>query len=207
MKPQQNRMLLPLSFDLEGRKIVLIGGGKAALEKFSQLKHTPCSLTVIAPELLPEIETEIVAPQTARITLERRRFTPTDIENAFMVFSAVEDVQVAEEIFQLCRAQRILINSADDKARCDFFTTAAINRGPIQVSVSTQGRFAGVSAVLRRHLEKLLPAELDAEWEEIFALREKALALQDVSEKKSVITDIVRAIEDRYFARSDRENK
>lgn len=200
-------MLLPLSFDLEGRKIVLIGGGKAALEKFSQLKHTPCSLTVIAPELLPEIETEIVAPQTARITLERRRFTPTDIENAFMVFSAVEDVQVAEEIFQLCRAQRILINSADDKARCDFFTTAAINRGPIQVSVSTQGRFAGVSAVLRRHLEKLLPAELDAEWEEIFALREKALALQDVSEKKSVITDIVRAIEDRYFARSDRENK
>lgn len=200
-------MLLPLSFDLEGRKIVLIGGGKAALEKFAQLRQTPCFLTIISPALLPELEAGISAPQTARIVLERRKFISTDLEGAFMVFSAVDDVQVAEEIFQLCRRQKIFINSADDKARCDFFTTAAINRGPIQVSVSTQGRFAGVSAVLRRHLEKLLPAELDAEWEKIFALREKALALQDVSEKKSVITDIVRAIEDRYFAVSDGEHK
>jgi|GEM_PF-6822908 len=200
-------MLLPLSFDLEGRRIILVGGGKAALEKFSQLKQTPCSLTVITPELLPELEAEILKPQLARITLQRRLFTPTDIDGAFMVFTAINDTVVAEEIFQLCRAQKILINSADDKARCDFYTTAAINRGPIQVSVSTQGRFAGMSAVLRRHIEKLMPQELDAEWEKIFALREKALALQSVSEKKSVITDIVRAIEERYFAAADRENE
>lgn len=198
-------MLLPLSFDLTDRKIILIGGGKAALEKFVQLSQTPCFLTIVSPALLPELEAGVLAEQTARITLHRRKFTPADLEGVFMVFSAVDDVQVAEQIFQLCRAQNILINSADDKARCDFYTTAAINRGPIQVSVSTHGRFAGISAVLRRHLEKLLPGELDAEWEKIFALREKALALQSVIEKKSVITDIVRAIEERYFAVNDRE--
>lgn len=200
-------MLLPLSFDLAGRKIVLIGGGKAALEKFVQLRQTPCSLTIVSPKFSAEFENMLAAQHEAQLLLQRRHFTPTDIEGAFMVFSAIDDAAVAEEIFRLCRAQKILINSADDKARCDFYTTAPINRGAIQVSVSTNGRFAGLSAVLRRHLENLLPAELDAEWEKIFALREKALALQSVSEKKSVITDIVRAIEERYFAVTDRENE
>lgn len=200
-------MLLPLSFDLTDRKIILIGGGKAALEKFTQLRQTACDLTVISPEFDAVLAQGLDSPQTARITVLRRKFTPADIDGAFMVFSAVDDVAVAEEIFRLCRAQKILINSADDKARCDFFTTAPINRGHIQVSVSTQGRFAGVSAVLRRHLDRLLPEELDAEWEKIFALRERALTLQSVIEKKSVITDIVRAIEERYFAVNDRENE
>ena len=200
-------MLLPLSFDLTGRKILLVGGGKAAMEKFAQLRQTNCLLTIVAPQLSVELETALMAPQAAQITLHRRKFTPEDIDGIFMVFSAIDDVAEAEEIFQLCRSQKILINSADDKARCDFYTTAPINRGPIQVSVSTQGRFAGISAVLKRHLERMLPAELDAEWEKVFALRERALALQSIIEKKSVITDIVRAIEERYFAVNDRENE
>jgi len=48
-------MLLPLSFDLSGKKIVLIGGGRAALEKFAQLSRTPCELAVIAPTWVAEM--------------------------------------------------------------------------------------------------------------------------------------------------------
>ncbi len=192
-------MLLPLSFDLTDRRVMLIGGGKAALEKFAQLRKTACNLTIVAPELDAAFAEALASPQSAHITFLRRKFVPADVEGAFMVFSTVDDVQVAAEIFRLCREQKILINSADDKTRCDFFTTAPIHRGDIQVSVSTQGRFAGLSAVLRRHLESMFPAELDAEWEKIFALRERALALHSVIEKKSVITDIVKAIEEKYF--------
>lgn len=192
-------MLLPLSFDLSGKKIVLIGGGRAALEKFSQLRRTPCALTVIAPRWDEAMKAALAEKHTARLSVEERTFTPADIDGAYMVFSAVDDPTVSLQIYELCKAQKILVNSADDKAHCDFYTNAIIDRGNVQLSVSTNGRFAGLSAILRRHLETLFPRELDADWEKVFALRERALTLQSVSEKKSVITDIVKEIENRYF--------
>ncbi len=196
-------MLLPLSFNLEGKQILLVGGGKAALEKFAQLSRAGCELTIVAPWFSDAMQAELAKSHLSRITIYNRKYEDADLENCYIVFSAVDDEAVAEHIFRTCRARGILINSADDKARCDFYTTAVIDRGPIQVAVSTHGRFAGVSAVLKRHLEALFPAELDDEWENIFNLRARAVTLQSAIEKKSVITDIVRQIESRYFGRAE----
>lgn len=197
-------MLLPLSFDLDGREILLVGAGKAALEKYVQLRRTACRLTIVASDFKPNFLKALNQPARASVTVVERPFTPQDIEGKFIVFSAVNDETVADQIFRLCRKNRILINSADDRARCDFFTNALIERGPVTLSVSTQGRFAGLSAALRRHLEALLPPELDGEWERIFNLRQRAIALQSVSEKKSIITNIVRDIEQKFF-RGDKD--
>jgi precorrin-2 dehydrogenase / sirohydrochlorin ferrochelatase len=204
MKPMNLRaMLLPLSFDLTGKKILLVGGGRAALEKFAQLSRTPCDLAIVSPEFNAEMEADISQPHNARITVARRPFQPGDITGCFMVFTAVDDRTVSKEIYDLCKAQKILINSADDKEYCDFYTNAIVERGSVQLSVSTGGRFAGLAAILRRHLESLFPAELDGEWEKVFALRERAVALQSVSEKKSVIANIVQEIEARYFKKEE----
>lgn len=199
-------MLLPFSFDLDGRKILLIGGGKAALEKYNQLRRTSCRLTIVAKELSADFADALRNPTTAQVQLQVRPFTPDDIADQFIVFSAVSDEAVAEQIFRLCREKKILINSADDKKRCDFYTNALIDRGPVTLSVSTNGQFAGLSAILRRHLEELLPPELDDDWERVFALRKRAVALQSVNEKKSVITNIVRDIEQKFFKGEHRGN-
>lgn len=193
-------MLIPLSFDLTGKEILLIGAGKAALEKFAQLQRTACNLTIVADRVSENFAQAISRPSAAKVTLHQRRFAVQDLEDKFMVFSAVDDKDTARKIFQLCRERRILINSADDREHCDFFTNALIERGAVTISVSTQGRFAGLSAILRRHLEELLPAELDEEWEKVFELRRKAIALQSTAEKKSVIASIVRDIEQKFFS-------
>lgn len=192
-------MLLPLSFDLKDREILLVGGGKAALEKFQQLKHTGCRLTIVARDFKPDFVQALKSETSSQVMIFQREFETQDVEGKFMVFSAVDDMELSNKIFRLCRQKKILINSADAPTNCDFFTTAIIDRGPVTVSVSTQGRFAGLSAILRRHLEELLPAELDADWERVFELRRRAIALQSVSEKKSVITNIVRDIEQKFF--------
>lgn len=199
--------MLPLSFNLLAKKIVLVGGGRAALEKFSQLAKTPCHLAVISPVFCTELAESLKKKHTAEIVIYERFFQDEDLDGAYMVFSAVDDVRVSEKIFQICRSQKILINSADNKNFCDFYTTAIIERGNVQISISTQGRFAGLSALLRRHIESLFPEELDEAWESIFALRERAVALQDISEKKSVILNIVKELENRYFKRGQHERK
>ncbi|MBS0617265.1 MAG: bifunctional precorrin-2 dehydrogenase/sirohydrochlorin ferrochelatase [Spirochaetes bacterium] len=198
-------MLLPLSFDLTHREVLLVGGGRAALEKFAQLDRTACNLTIVAPHFSTAMDSALINSQLQAVRIEKRRFEISDLDNKFMVFSAVDDRAVAEIILDHCRKRKILLNSADDRAHCDFYTTAVIKRGNVQIAVSTGGRFAGLSAILRRHLETLFPAELDDQWENIFCLRERALALHDINEKKSVITDIVNLIETRYFARSSGE--
>lgn len=195
-------MLLPLSFNLDGRRILLVGGGRAATEKFEQLRRTAAILAIVSPGFSDEFTRLLAEPTTAQITLEQREFLESDLDDVFMVFSAVDDDAIAEQIYRLAREKRILINSADDKSRCDFYTNALIDRGSVQLSVSTGGRFAGLAAVLRRHLEDMLPQELDHDWEKVFQLRERALALQSVSEKKSVITNIVHDIENKYFGRN-----
>ncbi len=196
-------MLLPLSFDLTDKKILLVGGGRAALEKFAQLSRTPAQLMIISPVFNSDMESALIGQHAAHITVERRPFHAGDIADCFMVFTAVDDRAVSKQIYDLCKAQKILINSADDKEYCDFYTNAVIERGSVQLSVSTGGRFAGLAAILRRHLESLFPAELDADWEKVFALRERAVALQSVTEKKSVITNIVQEIEARYFKKEE----
>ncbi|MBV6492896.1 MAG: Siroheme synthase [Turneriella sp.] len=193
--------MLPLSFNLLDKKIVLVGGGRVALEKFSQLAKTGCVLTVIAPSFCAEFAEALKNPHQAKIIIHERFFQDEDVDGAYMVFSAIDDVRVSEAIFQLCRSQKILINSADNKNFCDFYTTAVIERGSVQISVSTQGRFAGLSALLRRHIENLFPEELDDAWEEVFALRERSVTLCSDNEKKSVILNIVKELETRYFKR------
>jgi precorrin-2 dehydrogenase/sirohydrochlorin ferrochelatase len=196
-------VLLPLSFDLTDKKILLVGGGRAAFEKFGQLSRTGCRLTIVTPELNAEMAAALEKSHTAQITLEKRNFEPEDVADAYMAFTAVNDRAVSSQIYQLCKQRKILINSADDKEYCDFYTNAVIERGSVQLSVSTGGRFAGLAAILRRHLESLFPADLDEDWEKVFALRERALALHSVSEKKSVITNIVKEIEARYFKKEE----
>lgn len=193
-------MRLPLSFDLKDRNILLVGGGKAALEKFVQLSRTSCRLTIISKSFSSDFQNALAQEHWATIEVHERGFGSQDVEGRFMVFSAVDDSELAEEIYQLCRKNNILINSADDTKRCDFFTTAIVERGSVQIAVSTGGRFAGLTRILRRHLESLFPDELDADWEKIFSLRTRALALQDMNEKKSVITNIVKQVESEYFS-------
>lgn len=53
------------------------------------------------------------------------------------------------------RAQGALVNVEDVAAQCDFHTPAIVRRGALTLTVSTQGRAAGLSAVLARYLEKL----------------------------------------------------
>ncbi|MCX7633456.1 MAG: NADPH-dependent assimilatory sulfite reductase hemoprotein subunit, partial [Turneriella sp.] len=192
-------MLLPVSVNLEGKSILLVGGGPAAAEKYQLLSRTPCVLTVVAPTFSPEFAAALKNPGQLQLKVEQREFMDSDLDGKFLVFCATEDPALTERITTLCRNRGILVNSADDKARCDFFTNAVIERGPALVAVSTQGRFAGLAAALRRHLEQILPPELDSEWEKLFALRERAIATRPPEERRVILKEIVQDIEKKFF--------
>ena len=58
---------------------------------------------------------------------------------------AVRDLQaagdVADRVYREARARGILCNSVDDPEHCDFYYGAVVNRGDLQIAISTNGQF------------------------------------------------------------------
>lgn len=161
----------PFFMDLSGKKGVVVGGGRIALEKLEKLISFAPALTVIAPEILPEIE--ILAKKAVcncegnknssdmKISIQQRYFEDTDIEDAFFVIAATDDGELNARISSICRKNRIPVNVVDDKEKCSFIFPSLVKKGSLTVAISTEGASPQVAASLRRKLETEIPDEIE----------------------------------------------
>ena len=76
----------PFFREIEGEKCLVIGGGKVAARKISRLKGFGVKIKVVAPSIVSDIEAVVQACDN--ISVERRIFTPQDIENVDFVIAA-----------------------------------------------------------------------------------------------------------------------
>lgn len=146
----------PVNLVLEGRPVLVVGGGSVAVGKVVGLVEAGATVTVVAPEVRPEIEALGVA-------VRRRPYEPGDLAGQRLVVVAVDDPALAQAVFDAADAAGLLVNSADDPARCTFTLPSRFRRGDLLVTVSTGGRSPALAAWLRRRLE----AEIGPEYEQL----------------------------------------
>ena len=142
-------MYYPVFLDLRGRPVLVVGGGKVALRKARGLVEAGARLTVVAPECRPEFE-------RLPVRLARRRFRASDLEGAFLAFTATDDRAVNARVAREARRRGIPVNVADSRDECDFLVPARVRRGHLQIAVSTGGERPRLAADLRRRLESVL---------------------------------------------------
>ncbi len=162
--------LLPIFIDLRGRNVLLVGGGAVAREKLEKLIQAGAQVRVIARELQQETKDLLDQHQ---LKYEIRPFFPQDVTGHMLVISAVNEPKTHALIAEAARSRGILINAVDEPASADFFFAAQIERGPVQIAISTQGLFPGVARALRLWLEELLPVELGEEFLQLALLRKE----------------------------------
>jgi len=135
--------------DLEDRPVLVVGAGRIALRKTKGLVEVGARITVVAPEALPDFE-------ALPVRIVRRRFRVSDVTGHVLVFAATNDRRVNHRVGVAAKRQGIFANVADSAPECDFVVPARVNRGDVQIAISTGGRSPRVSAELRRKLESLL---------------------------------------------------
>jgi precorrin-2 dehydrogenase/sirohydrochlorin ferrochelatase len=158
----------PAYFNLNNKKILLVGGGFIALEKLEKLVDFTKEITVISKEFSSAF---IMFANEHKILMITRPYVTGDIEGFDIVIVATDTVVLHKEIFEESRSLRILVNSVDDTAYCDFIFPSYVKKGNLTISISTSGASPALAKRLRLYIEKLIPSTLESFLEEMKSLR------------------------------------
>ena len=149
--------LFSIELNLEGRNVLVVGGGRIALRKVKTLLPTGARITVVAPQFDPEFSNVIASLEEAKqsiVDLVARPYATDDLRGVFMVFICTDKPAVNAQVSNDARARRILVNNACDYLDGDFIVPARMDFGEnIAVTVSTQGRAPSLAKKLKQKIQ------------------------------------------------------
>ena len=144
--------LYPAFLKLAGRPVLVVGGGAMAAAKLAALAEAGAVVTVVAPEVRPEIE-------TAGVRVERRAFAPEDLEGAWFVVAAATP-EVNEQVARAAEGRRVFVNAVDDPRRASAYLGGVVRRDGVTVAISTDGAAPALAGLLREAFDAVLPRDL-----------------------------------------------
>jgi uroporphyrin-III C-methyltransferase/precorrin-2 dehydrogenase/sirohydrochlorin ferrochelatase len=146
-------MLYPAFLKLAGRKVVVVGGGPVAAGKLESLLVAGADVTVVAPEVRPEIEAR-------NVRIERREFAPADLDGAWWVIAAAPP-EVNRQVLAAAEVRRVFVNAVDDPQHASAYAGSVVRRQGVTIAVSTDGRAPALAGLLREALDAWLPGDFD----------------------------------------------
>ena len=146
----------PVFFDLSQRPVLVIGGGRLALEKVRGLLAAEAEVTVAAPELCDEL---VSLRDDGLIAHLPRAYEEGDMNGRALVMAAAEDRSQNARLQADARAAGVPLNAADDPAHCDFILPAVVREEPLTLAISTGGGSPAVARRLREELSAYLSAD------------------------------------------------
>lgn len=154
--------LYPVNLVVQGRRCLVVGGGRMAARKIEGLLSCRAVVHVIAREVGPEVR--VLAPTCAAV--HERPYERGDVAGYRLVVAATANAEVNRTVFEDGEAAGVWVNSADDPASCSATLPAIVRQGPVMVTVSTGGH----SPALATWLKGRLAAELGPEYAVLAAI-------------------------------------
>ncbi len=144
----------PLFFKLEGRKVLIVGGGEVALRKADLLSRAGACITILAPDISHEIR-ELLSDN--KHELIEKNYHKSYMSGARVIIAATDDEALNHEIYADATELNIPVNVVDTPPLCDFIFPAIIDRNPIVIGISSNGKAPVLARLLRARLETLIP--------------------------------------------------
>lgn len=149
----------PIFVQMEGRRCVVIGGGREAQRKVEGLLAAGANVTVIAPTLTKALKDMLDKEEIEHV---ERDYQPGDVEGYEVCMVATDDGAVNAEVSAEGKRIGVWVNAADDTPNCDFILPAIIRRGSITLAASTGGSSPALARRLREELDAYMTEEMPA---------------------------------------------
>ena len=130
-------MHVPMSLDVAGRAVLVVGDGPVAERKAAVMADAGAVVTTVG-------------------AADYRRGAVAD----FWLVIVAADPVTNHAVFTDAEAAGVWCNAADDPEHCSMLFPAVVRRGPVTVSVSTGGASPALAAWLRRELDHAVGPEI-----------------------------------------------
>jgi len=185
---QEGNRLFPVFLKLEELSLLIVGGGKVALEKLhAVLSNAPATkIRIVAKAVSEGLAAE--AALHANIGLTEKPYDRSDLEGADIVIVAVNDIPVATQIKTDARRAGKLVNVADKPELCDFYLSSVVRKGNLKIAISTNGKSPTIAKRLKEEIGSMIPDEMESVLDNMQTIRQRMNG--DFSEKVRQLNDL-----------------
>lgn len=185
--------LFPFFEDIDGKRFVVIGGGRVAAGKVGRLLPFTENITVISEN------TDIDF-----VPVVRRAFRESDILSGDYIIAATDSEQTNARIFALCQKHKKPVNTVDDPEKCTFIFPSLIKRGELVIGISTTGKSPALSKRLRQQFEAELDGDIEKVLDKMGLLR---IRLKERIPDQKKRSEILKRALDCYLEDTDNDRK
>jgi uroporphyrin-III C-methyltransferase/precorrin-2 dehydrogenase/sirohydrochlorin ferrochelatase len=126
----------PLTLDVAGRRVVVVGGGPVAARRTQGLLAAGADVTLVAPFVCEDVRDLVDA---GSVTWEPRDYEAGDLDAALLVHTATGDAATDDLVAAHAEGARVWCVRADDAARSAAWTPAVARSGSVTVAVTAGG--------------------------------------------------------------------
>lgn len=187
----------PLFLDLVDKPVLVVGGGEVASRKVEALLKAGADVTIVSPSLV-DFLAKLANDHQVRWV---QRFYSSDVVTSLFVqvWATTDNPALNHQVYKDAKVLGILVNVVDDKPYCDFITPSMINRGRIQIAISSGGASPVLIRNIREKLEAILPQNMGL-------MAEFANSKRNSIKEALPSVDLRRKFWESYFSHPDVEN-
>lgn len=160
-----------------------------AERKVEALMRAGASVLVVSPEVTDGLSGLAAAGE---IRYRRAEFVPSDLDGVCLVVGATDNEATNKRVFEEADKRGVLCNTVDQPRMSSFIVPAVLERGQIQMAISTSGASPALAQRLKREISEVVGEEYARLAEIMAAIRPRVqMAVSEASQRAEILHQVV----------------
>ena len=146
-----------INLNLEGKKIIIIGGGNEAEKRIKSILNEKCEILIISDSINEQISKWV---KIKKIKLKKQKIEKLNFISELkpdIIITTTNDKKINQKIIAYAKKKKIIVYSSDNPDDSDFSNAAIIDfEKTIQIAIFTGGRSPAMSKKIKSKSEKAL---------------------------------------------------
>lgn len=151
-----------MDFKVDGKNVLIIGGGIEGYRKLQNFLDSSAELTVVSNDFSQNIKT-LAAQGKIRLShthiTDAQKFLISLLPRPDLLLAVTNDSKLNVQLVLAAKKLGCLVYCVSDPSLSDFILPAVARVGTIKIAVSTGGKSPAMARVLRQRIERLVTSE------------------------------------------------